>query len=898
MRPKRRSLKILVAWSRTAAVLALVSSPLGAQSSPDGVWKTISPAELEARSGPNTRPWARPDRFAGVQLVPEALSAVLAGAPMEFTAAASAQVTVLSLPRPDGTFERFAVVESPVMHPELEQRMAELGWPMKTYRGTSLDHPANVLRLDWGGPAGFHGMVLSPDGGYFIDPYWQGDTRVYSSYFQRDYTLGGEGKPFVCEVGPRVDPLVNHLAPMPPAPPAAANGGNDTGGLLRSYRLATAATGEYTDFHGGSAADGQAAITTTMNRVNMVYERDFSVRMVLVANNIDVVYTDGGTDPYSNTNCGTMLNQNQTTLDTEIGNSNYDIGHVVSTGGGGVAQLNSPCDTPNKAKGCTGLGSPIGDPFDIDFVSHEMGHQWDGQHTWNGTANNCSAGQWASTAAYEPGSGSTIQAYAGICGVDDLQQNSDDHFHRVSLDEMGSYMNGGGNCFTTAGVINPNAPTADAGADVWIPIGTPFELTGSGSDADGDTPTFNWEQFDLGTREPLATGDDGVQPIFRSWPSSGGPTRVFPRSSDLAAGVLSAGETLPVTNRTMNFRMTVRDNRSAGGRESYDAMQVTSTTSSGPFVVTAPNGGEDFAGGSMQTVTWNVAGTTGAPVSTPTVDIYFSSDGGLSFPTLLASSVPNDGSQIVTLPSNVSTAGGRIKVKGAGNVFFDISDANFLVDALNQCDSPALAIIDGGTTSDDLVVAGGGTLADLNVTLDVDHTWVGDLTFTLEHLDTGTSVTFFDRPGVPGTEFGCGFDDIQADLDDEAPLPVEDQCGSPVAISGIFSPNNPLSAFDGEAVGGTWRLTVDDFTTPDGGTLNMWCLSGSFEVAGGCPTNLVLDNQTLSGTQTLEATASATLGPALIIDGTNIVINAPTVSFGNGVEVGGTFQSGNSTSCP
>jgi subtilisin-like proprotein convertase family protein len=865
------------------------------QRSDDQVWTVLEVGELESRRQAGAEPWIRPDRFAAAALEPSALDALLATAPMELTALAGEQPAVLTLPHPDGGFERFAVVESPVMHPDLERWMAAAGWPMKTYRGAGLDNPGNTLRFDWGGPAGFHAMVHSPDGGYFVDPYWKADRRLYASYFRIEYTLNGEGKAFRCEVESSDEP--------PAGSPESASAREslvpaDTGGVLRTYRLAMAATGEYTAFHGGTQVAGQAAVTTTVNRVNMVYERDFSVRMTLVADNIDVIYTNGGSDPYSNNDCSAMLDENQANLDLEIGSANYDIGHVSGTGGGGIASLESPCNASRKAKGCTGGSMPIGDPFDIDFVAHEVGHQFGGNHTWVGLGGNCTAGAFASTAAYEPGSGSTIQAYAGICGSENLQLNSDDHFHRKSLDEMGTFINGAGSCFTTGGTINPNEPTADAGSDFTIPMGTPFELTGAGSDTDGDPLTFNWEQFDLGVQKPLSTGDDGVQPIFRSWPSTVDSTRVFPRLQDLAAGTLSPGETLPITDRTMNFKLTVRDNRSGGGREDEDAMTVTSSTAAGPFAVTAPNGGEDFASGSSQTVTWDVASTDGGAVNTANVDILLSADGGLTYPTILAASTPNDGTQGVTLPSNLSTTSGRIKVKGAGNIFFDISDGNFLVGALSQCESPALPLMDPGSVSDDMTITGGEDLADLNVTLDIDHSWVGDLIVTLEHIDTGTSVVMIDRPGIPASAQGCFNDDIRADLDDEATDPVEDECDTPVAIEGTFIPNNPLSAFDGEDVDGTWRLTIEDEFGGDGGTLNMWCLGGSFDLGGGgCSADIVLENQTLSGTQTFEATTTATLGPALIVDGDSIVVNAPGVSFVDGVEVRGTFQAGNSPSC-
>jgi hypothetical protein len=445
-----------------------------------------------------------------------------------------------------------------------------------------------------------------------------------------------------------------------------------TNGDLRTYRTAVAATKEYTGFHGGTQALGLAAVVTTMNRVGGIFTQEASIAFQLVANNHLIIY-DSNPDPYNNKNGGMMLGQNQSNLDSVIGSANYDLGHVVSTGGGGVAYLGVFCDAGSKAGGVTGLSSPIGDPFDVDYVAHEIGHQAGANHTWNG--------------AMEVGSASTIMGYAGICSSDNIQSNSDANFHAVSLDEILTYANGGGSCASTT-AANPNAPTVTAPTDATIPIGTPFELVAqNGDDADGHPITYAWEQFDPGTRATLATGDDDVQPIFRTWPPTSSPTRTFPRLAELLLNTAPLGETLPVTNRTMNFRVTARDNFAGGGRLGDASMTVTSSTSSGPFLVTYPNGGEVLTPG-VHTVTWDVAGTTGAPVSAANVDIFLSTDGGLTYPVTLATATPNDGSETVYLNAFMATSSARVKVKGAGNIFFDISNASFSINAQIPALSP------------------------------------------------------------------------------------------------------------------------------------------------------------------------------------------------------------------
>ena len=490
------------------------------------------------------------------------------------------------------------------------------------------------------------------------------------------------------------------------------------GTTLRTYRLALAATGEYTQAVGGGTVGGAlAAMATTMNRVNGIYERNVSVRLTMVANNNLIVYTNPLNQPYSNGNGVAMLGQNQLTLDAVIGSANYDIGHVFSTGGGGVAGLRVPCIDGSKALGVTGLTNPTGDVFDVDFVSHEIGHQFGGNHTFNGLTESCGGGNRSGSTAYEPGSGSTIMAYAGICGAENLQPNSDDHFHIESLSEITAFINNGstgGSCPVATATGN-TVPTVNAGTDYTIPKGTPFELTATGSDGDGHMLTYGWEEYDLGAAAPPNTDDLASRPIFRSLSPVTSRTRTFPsltyvlndantppETYTCAASTCLTGESLPTRTRDMTFQVTARDNQAAGGGVVSDAMVVSVDGGSGPFALTAPNsrparglregdeGGADplgvrvtratFAGGSSQTVTWNIAGTTAAPVSAASVTILLSTDGGTSFPTTLLANTPNDASAVVVIPNSATTTA-RIKIRAVGNIFFDVSDTDFTITA-------------------------------------------------------------------------------------------------------------------------------------------------------------------------------------------------------------------------
>src|SRR5690606_18469257 len=320
--------------------------------------------------------------------------------------------------------------ESPVMSPELAAQFPEI----KTYAGQGIDDGTANVRFDVT-PQGFHASVFSAYGNFYIDPYSKNDVTNYISYYKNDLDNRHE---FNCEVTEFKKPDENLL-----------DNPSSIGDQLRTYRLALACTGEYATYHGGTIPSVLAAMTTSVNRLNQVYENDFAVRLILIPNNTDIIFLNAGTDPYTNNNGSAMLGQNQTTCDNIIGSANYDIGHVYSTGGGGIAGLNVVCLNGQKARGVTGSFAPIGDPFVIDYVAHEMGHQFGGNHTQNNTG--CNA---FPPAAYEPGSASTIMGYAGVCSPS-LQNNSDPYFHVHSLIEMGGFISGaGGTCAITTSTGN------------------------------------------------------------------------------------------------------------------------------------------------------------------------------------------------------------------------------------------------------------------------------------------------------------------------------------------------------------------------------------------------------------------------------------------------------------
>ena len=672
------------------------------------VWQEVGGSSMRRAQSPSVLP----DAYRIFSLDAKSLKNMLLQSPEEFTAQAANNPLILTLPMPDGTLARFRVEHSLVVEPELAAKFPELS---QTYRGQGIDDPTATVRFDFL-PSGFHSMILSAGGTILVDPNPEEKSANYISYFKRD---AHPAEKFSCHLGE--DDFASYLSSekseiadadeflpdvsIPNAPNVIS------GTTLRTYRLALAATGEYTAAAGGGTVAGAlAAQVLIMNRVNGVYERDLAIHMNIVANNNLIVYTDGATDPYTNNDGTAMLTENKNNINAVIGTANYDIGHVFSTGGGGIASLGVPCGT-SKAQGVTGLTNPVGDAFAIDYVAHEMGHQWGANHTFNGTVSNCGGGNRSNASAYEPGSGISIMAYAGICGNQDLATHSIDTFHVKSLEVIVAYsQTGAGNSCAVPTSTGNTAPTVASvgGTSFNIPKQTPFTLTAAATDPNGDTVTYDWEEFDraAGTAAVPNTDSDNVaKAIFRPYLPTTNPSRTFPSLQYIlnnaivppatfdcgrGANQCLTGELLPAIARTMAFQVVARDNRANGGGINTATASVVVSAAAGPFVVTVPNTNVSWGEGSTQTVTWNVANTTAAPISAANVNIKLSTDGGLTFPTTLAANTPNDGTESVTIPSSfapAATTTARIKVEAAGNIFFDISDVDFNISAPTAANS-------------------------------------------------------------------------------------------------------------------------------------------------------------------------------------------------------------------
>ena len=587
---------------------------------------------------------------------------------------------LLTLPSPDGSTLTFELVSNNVMHPNLAKKFPDV----MTFDAYEINDPSIKAKLDLT-PHGFHAMILrNGHSTIFIDPYLKSNNSQYISYAKEDFITD---KSMKCEFSGKID-----IAKMKIK---QANNAKSFGTCeLRTYRLALAATGEYTSYHGGTLALAQAAQVTTMNRVNGIFERDMAITMQIIPNNDLIIYTNASSDPYTNGSPGAMINENQNTVNSIIGSANYDIGHVFGTNSGGLAGLGVVCSNFSKARGVTGSANPIGDPFDVDYVSHEMGHQFGANHTFN---NSCSGNRNDPT-AIEPGSGNTIMAYAGICAPN-TQSLSDDHFHGISLEEIEIEILSGGHSCPVITPLTNNAPViSSTNGNVTIPANTPFALTAIATDPDGDQLTYNWEQInnDITTQPPLSTSTGG--PNFRSNPSLTSPTRYFPNLTDLANGGPFTWEVIPSVSRTMDFRVIVRDNALGGGCNDHADVTISTDAGSGPFVLTYPSAsGITWAASSTETITWNVANTDNAPVNCTNVDLLLSIDGGATFSTTLASNVPNDGSEAILVP-NLPTTTARVMVIAANGTFFDISDNDFTITG-SICNDPDIPVIAGLTSA-------------------------------------------------------------------------------------------------------------------------------------------------------------------------------------------------------
>ncbi|WP_106144242.1 reprolysin-like metallopeptidase [Flagellimonas meridianipacifica] len=575
--------------------------------------------------------------------------------------ASKSTTNLVYLPKASGDIIPFKLQEKSVLHPELAKKFPNI----KSYVGQSVDGKYRV-RLS-SSHKGLQSMIVQLDGleATFMEPVL-GQKGTYVVYDKHNSAKTA----FVCgtekikqQVQKTLNPLVDDQ-------------------VLRTFRIAVSTTGEYTDYHGGTVADALAAINATLTRVNEVFETDLGATLELIANNDLVIFTNAATDPYN----GNLNAQTQSTLTSTIGEANYDVGHLFARAqqgqdNGNAGFIGSVCQDNRKGSAFASGFIPEGDVFDLDFVAHELGHQFGANHTWSFESEGTGV-------QAEPASGTTIMGYAGIVPGNNVEPNGDDYFHYNSIVQIRDYLETV-SCGVSSGLSN-NPPSVTPIGDFIIPKGTAFVLEGIATDPDpGDVLTYTWEQIDDGV---VTTGSFGPEnPVganFRSLPPSTNPARYFPRLSRVAQGNLTqtnppqsgAWETVSNIQRDLSFALTVRDNALGGGQVISDILDVKVINSAGPFEVTSQGANVTYDAGTIQTVTWDVADTDVSPVNAQTVDIFLSIDGGLSFPITLLENTVNDGSEEVLLPGDV-TSTARVMVKASDNVFFAMNSSNFTIQA-------------------------------------------------------------------------------------------------------------------------------------------------------------------------------------------------------------------------
>ena len=737
---------------------------------------------------------------------------------------------VVSFPMPDGNLSRFRILEASVFENVLQEAFPDI----RSFVGQGIDDPSAIIRFSLSPEKGVSALIRSgiSETTFIIDPY----SMDYKTFIVFDRKHAGKGPSFSCSTEDGLD--VTNFGPTNRTPEfenVVLNNADDA--ILRRFRVAISCTGEYATYHGGTLAGVNAAYNATMTRVNALYEMDFNATMIIIANNNNVVYLNAATDPYGNTDAN-YNTEVQAVMNSQIGAANYDVGHLFSSIGnnGNAGCIGCICGTGSstaKGSGYTTSTVPEGESFDVDYVAHEFGHQFGGNHTFTFSDENNAVNM-------EPGSGVTIMGYAGITGPTDVATNSIPIFHAGTIQQVTNNIKSKScdvEIVTGNSVPSPSVPSATK----TLPRGTAFKLTGSATDADNDILSFCWEQVDDATTNaglcnayttydtdcfPAETKTQG--PNFRSFMPKNNGTRYFPRIEDHVANGITGNPweivpNNPAANRTLNFRMTVRDNRFGAGTNESVNVAVTFDRTRGPFLVTSQNtAGISYTQGSTQTVTWSV-NNTNSMTGAANVNIKLSTDGGLTYPTTLVANTPNDGSQTVTIP-NVSAPYCRILIEPTANDFYAINTNDFAigftVTSTTTCNqysfTPNLAI------PDDASVVGfnsnipmTGTISDVNILdLNLTHTWLSDILLALNHPD-GTQVIYVNAVCTNRNGFN------NTDLDSQAANAIN--CGAntnSVIDAGPYRPSSTLDVYNGREANGTWTFLALDTATGDSGTLN------------------------------------------------------------------------------
>lgn len=639
----------------------------------------------------------------------------------------------LTVPLPNGLNIAVKLSPSPILSEELGKQYPGL----MTYQAQQVNHPQNIGRFSIS-HLGLFGFFRYNNQWLLLSPRYQDETLEYVSYWYKDAPSNSKAAALTADF---------LLAEEQLEAPEVAQKLVTTGDTLRTYLLAISTTGEYSQKVGGTTPNVIAELMNLVNRINQVVLVDLALQFELVDNQA-IIFFDAANDPYTNSDAATDIEENQKVVDQAIGNQNYDIGHVLGTNGGGLAYVGVVCNNEFKAQGYTGLNNPQGERFYIDLVAHELGHQLGAGHTFNATnASSCEQSARSGDSAYEPGSGSTIMSYAGICASQNLQNNSDPYFHSISIQNIRNYVDSfsGRRCGVEAPIDNA-IPQIQLSQNAYtIPAATPFVLNGSATDANSDLLTYSWEQFDNGGTSGATASlselnsDNGNNPLFRSFSPKDDAQRYFPKLSDVLSGQTTLGETYATTDRDMRFRLTARDNK--GGVNQQDLV-ITVTSTSQSFSIDTP---DEWQALFEQTVTWHVGDTLTPPINCANVDILLIANANNPIETIVQLRTPNDGQQNVRAP-NMTSSAARLVLRCSDNVFYTVSDQVFAIIGVDPV-APSIDSQNTITLSEDTQRQ--IDFADLNVT-DPDSVYPEDFTLTLQD---GNNYSINQQILIPDVDF-------------------------------------------------------------------------------------------------------------------------------------------------
>lgn len=772
----RRIASIAAAVVLIPLILPSVASAAPGDMSPDGVFTEVDPMDLGRFPNP-------PTEYRAYMVDLGRLATVLMGAPMEeIPRRGFNSTTFLYPPLPDGRFAMVSVEESPIMEP----RLAGMYPNIKTY--VFHGSPGREISGRFVAPPdGFQALIMSPDGMVRLHPVDAQNGRFWIVYLDKSRTDGANTVP---HDGDEQAPTPTLLQPTVsvPRPDTTPYDYITTGPTLTVYRLAMATTGDYYQARdtGNGDADVLLSVVTEVNNLNAYLEPEVAIRMMLIGSTTSLFWDDPATDPYegvcdgsnmcdggadddqpcnSNADCRPsacqLRDENPAAVNGVINLADYDIAYVFGNGGGNGCAWYVVCQN-DKARGAGLVKTSNAVGSATRLMAHEMGHQLDARHTFSGQDGGCSQTEFNPGNGYEPGSGTTTMSYLNICKTDNVDTSkvgAGFYYSTHSFEQIAdNTANGTGSTCGTKYATGNAVPNVSAGANYTIPRSTPFTLTGSGNDPDGDPLTFAWEQYDgVDSRRAIDTDPGADGPIIRSVPPGPMPVRTVPNWACILSNTQLKGEILPFQDRDLTFRLTARDNRMGGGGVSYDTMTVS--VEGDPFFVISPNGGETFGTDCTIPVTWEKGGS-----NTANVNVRLSTDSGLSFPTTLASGTPNDGSTNVTLTCDATT-GARVMVAGDGNIFFDVSNGDFRI---QQVTPTSQLTTNGGSVDDQcefkIPIASQSTddcrLAAADVTagatLLTGNATLGPTVFTPQQLNTTTvdgngSVLVSDLTSCPAT---------------------------------------------------------------------------------------------------------------------------------------------------